>query len=129
MSFRAVREKRRFEMNDLESQEATAQELVDLAKQRGADLSSTFQDFAFFNEGRFILLWRKQGKVHYNMQGAIDALPARYKASARAFRGMWHEAGTLADLEQAFELLKAWLIDRKEVDELPQRSMRREGIG
>jgi hypothetical protein len=42
---------------------------------------------------------------------------------------MWDEAGTLADLEQAFELLKAWLIDRKEVDELPQRSMRREGIG
>ena len=116
-------------MNDLESQEATAQELVALAKQRGADLSSTCHDFAFFKEGRFILLWRNQGKVHYNMQGSIDALPARYKASARAFRGMWHEAGTLADLEQAFELLKAWLIDRKEVDELPQRSMRREGIG
>ena len=116
-------------MNDLESQEATAQELVAFAKQRGADLSSTCHDFAFFNEGRFILLWRKQGKVHYNMQGSIDVLPATYKASASAFRGMWHEAGTLADLEQAFELLKAWLIDRKEVDELPQRSMRREGIG
>ena len=116
-------------MNDLESQAATAQELVAFAKQRGADLSSTCHDFAFFNEGRFILLWRKQGKVHYNMQGSIDVLPATYKASAGAFRGMWHEAGTLADLEQAFELLKAWLIDRKEVDELPQRSMRREGIG
>ena len=115
-------------MNDLESQEATAHELVAFAKQRGADLSSTCYDFAFFNESRFILLWRKDGKVHYNMQGSIKALPERYKASAGAFRGMWHEAGTLADLEQAFELLKAWLIDDKGVDDLPGRSIRRDGI-
>jgi NDP-sugar pyrophosphorylase family protein len=116
-------------MNDLESQEATAQELVAFAEQRGIDLSSTCHDFAFFNKSRFILLWRKEGKVHYNMQGPIKVLPERYKASASAFRGMWHEAGTLADLEQAFELLKAWLIDMKGVEELPERSMRREGIG
>jgi hypothetical protein len=63
------------------------------------------------------------------MQGSIGALPERYKASAGAFRGMWHEAGTVADLEGAFELLKAWLIDRKEVDALPERRMRREAIG
>jgi len=116
-------------VNDLESQEATAQELVALAKQRGFDLSSTCQDWAFFDEGRFISLWRKEGRVHYNLQGRIDTLPARYKASASAFRGMWHEAGTLADLEQAFELLKAWLIDEKDVDDLPGRSIRRDGIG
>jgi hypothetical protein len=116
-------------MNDLESQEATAQELVAFAKQRGVDLSSTCNDFAFFSEGRFILVWRKEGKVHYNMQGSIGALPERYKASASAFRGMWHEAGTLPGLEEAFGFLKAWLIDRKEVDDLPQRYVRREGIG
>jgi hypothetical protein len=116
-------------MNDLESQEATARDLVVFAGRRGVDLSSVCHDLAFFNGGRFILLWRKEGKVHYNMQGSIDVLPERYKASPTAFRGVWHEAGTLADLEQAFELLKAWLIDRKEVDELPGRSMRREGIG
>ena len=116
-------------MNDPESQGATAQELVAFAKQRGVDLSSTCYDWAFLNEGRFISLWRKEGKVHYNMQGPINTLPERYKASASAFRGMWHEAGTLADLEQSFELLKAWLIELKEVDDLPKRSMRREGIG
>src|SRR5262245_49860573 len=116
-------------MDDLESQEATAQELVAFAKQRGVDLSSACHDLAFFNKDRFILLWRKDGKVQYNIQGAIHVLPARYKASAGAFRGMWHEAGTLVDLEQAFELLKAWLIDMKGVDDLPERSMRREGIG
>jgi hypothetical protein len=116
-------------MNDLESQEATARELVAFAKQRGIDISATCYDWAFLNGGRFIFLWRGEDKVHYNMQGRIEALPQRYKASASAFRGMWHEAGTLVDLEQAFELLKAWLIDRKEVDDLPERRMRREGIG
>lgn len=116
-------------MNEIESQEATAQELVAFAKQRGLDLSSTRYDFAFFSEGRFIMLWRKDDRVLYNMQGSIKALPERYSASAGAFRGMWHEAGALADLEQAFEFLKAWLIDKKEVDELPQRYIRREGIG
>jgi len=115
-------------MNDLESQEATAQELVAFAKQRGVDLSATCYDFAFFNKDRFILLWRKEGNVHYNMQGSIKALPARYKASASAFRGMWHEAGTLANLEQAFELLRAWLLDEKAVDDLPGRSIWRQGI-
>ena len=116
-------------MNDLESQEATSQELVAFAKQRGIDLGSIWHDFAFFNDGRFILLWRKESKVHYNMQGPVRTLPERYKASASAFHGMWTEAGTVTDLEEAFEFLKAWLIDRKEVDDLPQRYVRREGIG
>jgi hypothetical protein len=47
MIIRFAREKRGLGMNDLESQEATAQELVAFAKQRGADLSSTCHDFAF----------------------------------------------------------------------------------
>lgn len=116
-------------MNDLESQRATAHELVAFAKQRGVDLSSICQDIVFFNENRFILLWRKGGKVLYNMQGSIITLPERFKASASAFRGIWLEAGSLAGLAHAFEFLKAWLIDRKEIDDLPQRQVRREGIG
>lgn len=116
-------------MNDLESQTATAQELVAFAKQRGVDLNSLCQDIVFFNENRFILLWRKGDKVHYNMQGSIVTLPERFKASASVFRGIWLESGALADLERAFEFLKAWLIDRKEIDDLPQRQVRREGIG
>ena len=116
-------------MTDLESQEATAEELVAFAKQRNLDLSGACHDFAFFSEGRFILLWRKEGKVQYNLQGKVDTLPERYKASASAFRGMWHEAGTLEDLDEAFAFLKTWLIDRNEVDDLPPRYVRREGIG
>lgn len=74
-------------------------------------------------------LWRKEDKVHYNMQGPVETLPERYKPSVHAFHGMWHEAGTVADLEEAFAFLKAWLIDRSEVDDLPARFVRREGIG
>ncbi len=116
-------------MNHLESQVPTTQELVAFGRQRGVDLSPACHDWAFLNEGRFISLWWSEGKVHYNMQGPINSLPEKYKASASAFRGMWHEAGTLGDLEQAFEPLRAWLIDRKGVDDLPERTMRREGIG
>ena len=116
-------------MNDLESQVTTARELIAFARQRGVDLSSTCHDWAFLNEGRFISVWRKAGKVHYNLQGPIATLPERYRASANAFHGMWHEAGTMTDFEAALQFLKAWLIDRKEVDELPQRCVRREGIG
>lgn len=116
-------------MNDLESQLAMARELVAFAKQRGIDLSPTCHDWAFLNEGRFLSLWRKEGKVHYNMQGPVDTLPERYTASASVFHGMWTEAGSVADLEEAFEFLKAWLIDRKEVDNLPPRNVRREALG
>ena len=116
-------------MNDLESQAATAQELVACAKQQGVDLSSICYDFAFFSEGRFLLLWRKEGKVHYNLQGKIDMLPEKMKASASAFHGMWGETGTLESVEQAIEFLKAWLLDQKEIDELPSRAVRSYGIG
>ena len=62
------------------------------------------------------------------MQGAISVLPSSLKGSAGAFRGAWSEAGTFEDMEQAFELVKAWLLDWKEVDDLPSRSVRRYGI-
>lgn len=116
-------------MNDLESREATAQELVSFSKQRGVDLNSTFNESAFWTESRFIWFWRKEGRILYNMQGSIDLLPDSFRASADAFRGMWHETGSVADLEQALELLRAWLIERKEVVDLPQRKVRSEGIG
>ena len=86
-------------MNVLESKLATTHDLVTLAKLRGVDLSSTSQDWAFLKDGRFISLWRTGSEVHYNLQGPIKALPERYQASASAFRGMWHEAGTLVDLD------------------------------
>ena len=116
-------------MSDFESMQATSRELNSLASRHGIDLAPMYDSGTFLHAARIAWFWRKNGAVHYSLQGKIDVLPRRYRASSGAFRGMWDEAGTLADLEQAFELLRAWLIDRKEVDELPQRSMRREGIG
>ena len=74
------------------------------------------------------LLTNLLGTLHYNMQGAISVLPRSLKGSAGAFRGAWSEAGTFENMEQAFELVKAWLLDWKEVDDLPGRSVRRYGI-
>jgi hypothetical protein len=119
---------------------ATAQEILSFAQQEGIDLRRHWIEGNFQNDRRLIFLWRKdetpssgradevEGTLHYNMQGAIAVLPDRLKGSASAFRGMWTEAGTLENIEQAFELVKAWLIDGKEVDYLPQRQFRRYGI-
>jgi len=41
---------------------------------------------------------------------------------------MWTEAGTVESIEQAFELLVYWIFEGKEVDELPPRAVRRNGI-
>jgi hypothetical protein len=116
-------------MSDFESMQATSRELYSLASRHGIDLGRMYDSGTFLRDARVAWFWRKNGAVHYSLQGKIEVLPGRYRASLGVFRGMWDEAGTLADLEQALELLKAWLIDRKEVDELPQRTMRREGIG
>ena len=110
------------------------------AQQQGIDLRQFRKDFTFLNDRRWIDVWRKDslpgtgpaheplGTLHYNMQGTISVLPSRLKGSAGAFRGAWSEAGTFEDMEQAFELVKAWLLDWKEVDDLPSRSVRRYGI-
>jgi hypothetical protein len=123
------REMRRWAMNDLESQQATARELISLAQQRGIDLSPIGYDWAFLNEGRFLSLWRKEGKIHYNLQGKVDVLPEKMKDSAALFRGLWVERGAFESIDQAFAFLKAWLLDCKEVDDLPSRSVRSYGIG
>jgi hypothetical protein len=127
-------------MDPVENSRAVAQELVSLAQQQGIDLEPVRKDFAFQKDRRFIDFWRKdelpcsgpahekEGTLHYNMQGAIAVLPSKLKESASIFKGRWHETGTFENVEQAFELLKAWLLDQKEVDELPPRSVRSYGI-
>jgi hypothetical protein len=124
-------------MDPLDSHRATARELVSFARQHGTDLEPFRNDFAFQKDRRWIDVWRKDpqpgsgradepiGTLHYNMQGAISLLPSCLKDSAGLFRGAWSEAGTFEDLGQALALVKAWLIDWREVDELPERSTRR----
>jgi hypothetical protein len=127
-------------MDPLESFRATAQELVAYAQQQGIDLGQFRKDFTFQKGRRWIDVWRKDslpgtgpaheplGSLHYNMQGAISMLPRNLKGSAGAFQGAWSEAGTFESMEQAYELVKAWLLDGKEVDDLPSRAVGRYGI-
>jgi hypothetical protein len=127
-------------MDPIENSRAVAREIISYAREQGLDLEAVRNDFAFQKDQRWIELWRKDelpcsgpageplGTLHYNMQGAIAVLPNCLKDSASAFRGAWTEAGTFENLEQAFALVKAWLLDRKEVDDLPGRSVRRYGI-
>ena len=124
-------------MDPIDNSPAVAQELISLARRQGTDLEPFCTDGHFHKDLRWIFLWCKDefpwsgradeplGTLHYNMQGRISALPSCLKESASAFQGVWSEAGTFKDMEQALELVKAWVLDRKEVDELPRRSVRR----
>jgi hypothetical protein len=127
-------------MDPLHSFQATAQELVSFAREQGTDLERYRKNFTFQKDRRWIDVWRKDplpgtgpadeplGTLHYNMQGTISVLPRKLEGSVGAFQGMWSEAGTFEGLEQAFQLVKAWLIETKEVDDLPYRCVRRFGI-
>ena len=119
---------------------ATAAEIVSDGTCRGLHVAALLKDSSFEREGRWIFFWRKdsqpwsgradepQGTLRYNMQGRIKVLPAKFSGSESAFRGMWSEAGVLDSVDDAVDLLKAWLLDTKEVDDLPRRTVRRGGI-
>jgi hypothetical protein len=128
-------------MDAINNERVTAGELVSCAQEQGVDLESLRNDSMFQTNRRWIFLWRKvnglpatgpvkekEGTLHYNMQGVIAALPNSLKDSAGAFQGMWTEAGTLEYISQALDLVKAWLVDEREVDSLPKRRVRRFGI-
>lgn len=128
-------------MDPTDNERMAAQELVSHAQQQGVDLETLRNDSMFQKDQRWIILWRKrdelpcsgppneeEGTLHYNMQGAIDVLPDQLKGSASAFQGTWTEGGTFENIEQALEFMKAWLLERKEVDDLPCRFIRRCGI-
>lgn len=115
-------------VNHVQSMQATSQELISLARRQGIDAGSMHNSGTFFQNARIIWFWRRGGVIDYSLQGKIDVLPQEYKTSASAFRGTWDEAGSVENIVRALELLNAWLLDRKEVDDLPSRSIRRCGI-
>ncbi len=124
-------------MDIVDNMRATAEEIISLARKQGIELERFCTDGHFHNERRWIYTWRKDelpgtgpadeplGTLHYNMQGTISVAPSKMKDFSGPFRGQWSEAGTFENLEQAFALLKAWLIDQNEIDNLPNRCVRR----
>ena len=115
-------------MNDMESAIVTVKELVDFAHLRGLDINSICHTGGFYTPDRYIIFWRKEKCIRYSLQGRILVLPEKYKDSSNSFIGMWEEAGELDTIGQAFEFLNAWMFDGKEVDALPARRIRSDGI-
>src|SRR5690349_8085292 len=121
-------------MDPNDNHHGTANEIVAHAREQGVETLHFCKEGHFQIDGRWISFWRfdglpysgKAGEVlgtlHYNLQGAILKPPREFEEAGDQFLGEWSEAGTLNSLEQAFELLKAWLIDRTDVDELPKRN-------
>jgi hypothetical protein len=58
-------------------------------------------------------------------RGEIGKIPSQFAASQASFRGVWDEAGSITDLQEALELVRSWLLEAKEVDELTGRTIRR----
>ncbi len=129
-------------MNVFEIERATAQEIASYARQQGVDLGSLCNDSVFQRSPRWVFFWRKvadvpctgsdgeqEGTLHYNLQGTIHELPNRLQPPASTFQRTWSEAGTLESVQEAFTLVKRWLLEEKEVDDLPTRKIVRSGMG
>jgi len=117
-------------MNQVESMETVSGDLVAYARRQGVELGPILRDESLFEkDGRWIFFWRQDDGLHYNLQGRVKSLPQAYRNSAGAFRGLWQEAGVLGDVGEAYSLVTAWLLDAAEVDALPKRGVRQQGIG
>jgi len=116
-------------MAPVETEELTSQELIDVGNEQGHDLGQFCYNSTFFKGDRWIYFWRKDDGIHYNLQGKVCRLPEQYENSAHLFTGWWNESGYVKEIHQAVKFLVAWLIDKKEVDDLPPRCTRSSGIG
>ena len=113
-------------MDFLESRREAAERLQGYAAAQGTDLG-LFRDEqgVFSHRQRWIDFWLEGATVGYHLRGKIGKLPGQFAASRSSFRGVWDEAGSIQDLPQALELIRSWLIDGKEVDELTGRMIHR----
>jgi hypothetical protein len=113
-------------MDFLESPREPAERLQFYAATQGADLRH-FRDEhdVFSNRKRWIDFWLEGATIGYHLWGEIGNLPNQFATSQSSFRGVWDEAGSVNDLPQALDLLRSWLIDAREVDELTDRMIHR----
>jgi hypothetical protein len=104
----------------------TSKQIISIALEKGEDVSPLCDEYGVFESSkRWIEFWVKDDSLCYHLSGEISTPPAQIAESRPSFQGIWDEAGTIPNLEQAFELLRAWLLEGKEIDELPDRSIRR----
>jgi len=104
----------------------TSKQIISIALEKGVNVSHLRNKYGVFELGkRWIEFWVKDDSLCYHLSGEISTSPAQIAESRPSFQGIWDETGTIPNLEQAFELLRAWLLEGKEIDELPDRSIRR----
>lgn len=109
-------------MDFLESRREAAERLLRYAATQGVDLATLRDEFNVFSKRkRWLDFWLEGHTVGYHLRGEIGKLPTQFAASQSSFRGIWDEAGSLDDFHQALDLLRSWLIDGKEIDELTSR--------
>ncbi len=113
-------------MDYLESRHEAAERLHRYAVTQGIDLAP-FRDEhdVFSKQKRWIDFWLEGATLGYHLRGEIAQLPTQFVASQTSFRGVWDEAGSVKDLHQALELLRSWLTEAKEIDELTDRMIHR----
>jgi len=117
------------ELDEIEDFRDIEGEILSVAQHLGVDLAAIRHTSGFFHDGRDISYWRRGGILHYCIQGDVAVLPDEFKESATEFSGIYQESGTVDSFEQAIQLLEAWLIQCREVDQLPKRVIRKRGIG
>src|SRR5688500_2211695 len=100
-------------MKTLDSIQIMAARIVELALKQRADISQLLHagSGAFQHENRWMMFWVKDDSLWYRLSGKISSPPAEIAESHPTFNGIWDESGLLPDLEQAFQLLRAWLIE------------------
>jgi len=103
-------------MDQLEPCQVAARELLAVAELRGIDLRPLWLDWVFRSEDRTIYFWQEEGKYHYTLEGEIGQA-----TGTTAYGSFWGESGVIGGIDDAVQLLSAWLLDRKEVGELPMR--------
>jgi hypothetical protein len=109
-----------------ESVREASERLVLYATTQGSNVAPLRNYYNVFeNPTRWIELWLEDDHFGYHLSGEIGKLPNQFAQSQSSFRGVWDEAGLIDDLHQAFCLLHSWLIEAKEVDELPRRTIHR----
>jgi hypothetical protein len=113
-------------MDFLESRREAAERLLRYAAAQGADLAPFRSEHdVFSNRKRWIDFWLAGNEVGYHLRGEVGKLPTQFVGSQSSFRGVWDESGAINDVQQALELLRSWLFDGKEIDELTARMIHR----
>src|SRR5579872_6348260 len=77
----------------------------------------------FAGRKRWVDFWSDGNAIGYHIRERLEnyrptSLPLNH-------RGVWDEAGSVENIQQALSLLRFWVIDVKEVDELPDRNVHR----